>query len=225
MSDAPLDVLYEDNHLLAVNKPAGVVTQGANPDTPSLFHMAARYIKHKYHKPGNVYLGVTSRLDAPTTGVVVLARTSKAAARLAAQFRDRQVAKTYWAVVWGKPTPPEGTWVDYLAPDERHRRVHVVTARHPEAKDARLTYRVLLELGERTLVEVQLHTGRKHQIRVQFSQRGFPIVGDIKYGAPRGFKPGIALHARRVEMDHPVRKERLEFTAPLPKSWKVFGLE
>ncbi len=224
MTAEPLDVLYEDNHLLAVNKPAGVVTQGANPDVPSLFHMAAQYIKLKYQKPGNVFLGVTSRLDAPTTGVVILARTSKAAARLSEQFRERKVDKTYWAVVGGKMSPSAGTLVDYLAPDERHRSVSVVSPQHPEAKEARLSYRVLKELGNKTLLEVQLLTGRKHQIRVQLAERGFPIWGDIKYGAPKGFSPGIALHARGVQITHPTRQEPLRITAPLPSSWKIFGL-
>ena len=224
MNTSSLHVLYEDNHLLVVNKPAGVVTQGANPETPSLFHMAAQYIKHKYNKPGNVYLGITSRLDAPTTGVVAIARTSKAAGRLMIQFRDREVEKTYWAVVAGRLAPSSGEWTDYLAPDKRHRSVNVARPTDPEATEARLRYRVLEQLADRALVEVQLLTGRKHQIRVQFAHRGHPVWGDIKYGGPGGFTPGIALHARRLKFTHPVRQEPVEVTAPLPRSWQRLGL-
>lgn len=225
MKSQPFQVLYEDNHLLVVNKPAGVVTQGANPDTPSLFHMAAQYIKHKYQKPGNVYLGITSRLDAPTTGVVVIARTSKAAGRLMVQFRDREVEKIYWAAVAGHLAPSSGAWTDYLAPDKRHRSVNIARPGDPGAKEAQLRYRVLEQRAEAALVEVQLLTGRKHQIRVQFAHRGYPICGDIKYGGPRGFAPGIALHARRVKFVHPVRKEVMEIEAPLPGSWRRLGFE
>lgn len=225
MNTSSLHVLYEDNHLLVVNKPAGVVTQGANPDTPSLFRMAAEYIKQKYNKPGNVYLGITSRLDAPTTGVVAIARTSKAAGRLMVQFRDREVEKTYWAVVAGRLKPSTGEWTDYIAPDKRHRSVNIARAADAEAKEARLRYRVLEQLPDRALVEVELLTGRKHQIRAQFAHRGHPIWGDIKYGGPGGFGPGIALHARRLKFTHPVRKEPLVVTAPLPRSWQRLGFK
>ncbi len=225
MKNQPLQVLFEDNHLLVVNKPAGVVTQGATPEAPSLFRMAADYIKHKYQKPGNVYLGITSRLDAPTTGVLVIARTSKAAGRLMVQFRDREVEKIYWAAVAGRLKPATGQWEDLLAPDKRHRSVNIARPGDPDARLAQLQYRVLEQLADRALVEVQLLTGRKHQIRVQFAHRGHPILGDIKYGGPRSFAPGIALHARRIRFVHPVRKEPMEIEAPLPRSWQALGFQ
>jgi 23S rRNA pseudouridine1911/1915/1917 synthase len=219
MTNARLEVLYEDNHLLAVNKPAGLPTMGAAADRPSLIARARQYIKQRYDKPGNVYLGVVSRLDAPVTGVVVLARTSKAAERLTRQFSCGATVKTYWCLVERQPDPPQGGCVDWLLHDDARRRV-VVAARHaPGAKEARLSYRTLAHLRIGTLLEVRLETGRKHQIRVQLAHRGWPILGDRKYGAKRAFSPGIALHSRRLEFDHPVRHAPVVLEAPLPSSW------
>ena len=223
-----LEVLYEDNHLLAVNKPAMLPTMGVAADRPSLLTVAKEYIRHKYAKPGNVYLGIVSRLDAPVTGVVLLARTSKAAGRLTKQFRERTVDKTYWAIVEGRVEPPTGRLVDYLRKDERHRRVHATSRQTPDAQLAELDYRVLGQsdgepsLQERslTLLEVRPRTGRKHQIRVQLSQAAWPIVGDRKYGARRAFPHGIALHARRLGVEHPVSKIQIVLEAPLPASWR-----
>jgi 23S rRNA pseudouridine1911/1915/1917 synthase len=238
-----LDVLFEDNHVLAVNKPAMLPTMGVAEDRPSLLAAAKDYIRRKYHKPGNVYLGIVSRLDAPVTGVVLLARTSKAAGRLAAQFRDRAVEKVYWALVEGDVDPPAGRLTDYLRKDERHRRMHIARPNTVGAQTAELTYRVLGEdketrrQGDRerpvesaslpvavspdvSLLEVRPLTGRKHQIRVQLSQAGIPIVGDRKYGGKRPFPAGIALHARRLVIAHPVSKMQLEIEAPLPASWR-----
>jgi 23S rRNA pseudouridine1911/1915/1917 synthase len=212
-------VLYEDNHLLAVSKPAELPTQGASPGSPSLVWEAKQYIKQKYDKPGNVYLGVVSRLDALVTGVVVFARTSKAAARLSALFREGDVQKTYWALVEGVVSPPSGTCSDWLRHVERNRRVEMCRANDSGAKKADLTYRVLHCVGQCSLVEVELLTGRKHQIRVQLAARGWPIVGDRKYGGRTSFARGIALHARRLAFQHPVRKTPLELEAPLPPSW------
>jgi 23S rRNA pseudouridine1911/1915/1917 synthase len=223
-----LDVLYEDNHLLAVNKPAMLPTMGVAEDRPSLLAVAKEYLRQKYAKPGNVFLGIVSRLDAPVTGVVLLARTSKAAGRLAKQFRDREVQKFYWAIVDGKVEPASGKLTDYLRKDERHRRVHTTSARTPGAQLAELDYRTLgyapgePRLRQRTdvlILEVQPHTGRKHQIRVQLAQAGFPIVGDRKYGSKRQFPAGIALHSRRLVIAHPVSKMQLAIEAPLPDSW------
>lgn len=219
MRSPVLDVLYEDNHLLVLNKPAGLPTMGTPEGTPTLLNVAKEYIKQKYQKPGNVYLGVMSRLDAPVTGVVLLARTSKAAARMTEQFRTHVVQKTYWTLVEGIPSPPSSTYTNWLIQDERHRRMHVVEADHLGAKEARLAYRTLSSDGRTALLEVELETGRKHQIRLQMAHHGHPVVGDRKYGSELKFPSGIALHARRLVVAHPVRGEALVFEAPLPKSW------
>jgi 23S rRNA pseudouridine1911/1915/1917 synthase len=226
-----LDILYEDNHLLAVNKPAMLPTMGVAEDRPSLLAVAKDYIRRKYNKPGNVYLGIVSRLDAPVTGVVLLARTSKAASRLTAQFKQREVEKIYWAVVEGQGMPPSGQLTNFLRKDERHRRMHVTFSQAAGAQSAELAYRSLTNDGSApplranvpgTLLEVRLLTGRKHQIRVQLAHAGFPIVGDRKYGSGRPFPAGIALHARRLVVEHPVRKIPLAIEAPLPPSWQGY---
>ena len=152
-----LEVLYEDNHLLAVLKPAGLATMGVTDDRPSLISQAKAYIKQKYAKPGNVYLGIVSRLDAPVTGVVLMARTSKAAARLSRQFRDRQVEKLYWAIVAEPIDPPSATLTDWLRKDERHRKVHVCGPKMPDAREARLSYRQIAVLPQCVLLEVLMH--------------------------------------------------------------------
>jgi len=223
MSAPSLEVLYEDNHLLALAKPAGLPTMGVAPQRPSLLTLAKDYLKCRYGKPGNVYLGVVSRLDAPVTGVVLFARTSKAARRLTEQFRSGQVQKLYWAVVEGEVRPAQGQCLDWLVHDERHRRVHVVQGGRPGAQEARLNFRRLRTALGLSVLEIELHTGRKHQIRVQLAHRGFPVVGDRKYGSRRAFPAGIALHARRLVVVHPVRYEPVEFIAPLPPSWSSLG--
>jgi 23S rRNA pseudouridine1911/1915/1917 synthase len=245
-----LDILYEDNHLLAVNKPAMLPTMGVADDRPSLLALAKDYIRRKYNKPGNVYLGIVSRLDAPVTGVVLLARTSKAAGRLSKLFRERDVEKIYWAIVEGRIEPREGTLLDFLRKDERHRRMHIAGQSTPGAQRAELTYRTLrpdketrrqgLKEKEPTIdtsclpfslspcpssvsiLEIRPLTGRKHQIRLQLAHAGFPIVGDRKYGSSRAFPAGIALHSRRLVIEHPVSKMQIEIEAPLPASWQRF---
>lgn len=224
MAAAELQVLYEDNHLLAVLKPAMLPTMGAPAGTPSLLSIASSYIRRKYNKTGAVYLGIVSRLDTPVTGVVLIARTSKAAARLTEAYASREVEKQYWAVVEGDIDPPADTCEDWLRKDERHRLVHVTNRDAKGAQLARLSYRRLKPLAGASLVEVELETGRKHQIRVQLSTRGFPILGDVKYGARRTFAAGIALHSRRLAIVHPVRGTRLEIIAPLPPSWRKLGI-
>jgi 23S rRNA pseudouridine1911/1915/1917 synthase len=216
-------VLYEDNHLLVVDKPAGMVTQGALPGEPSAVEWSRQYLKEKYHKPGNVFIGVVSRLDRDVSGVLILARTSKGAARLNDAFRSRTVEKTYWAVVEGKLAGPL-TCVDHLAEDTGFKKMAVVGADDPAGLEARLTARPLRSVQAGTLVEVALETGRKHQIRVQLASRGLPIVGDRKYGARRKFEHGIALHARRLTCPHPTRDETLTFEAPVPKGWIDLGV-
>ncbi|HEX3870152.1 MAG TPA: RluA family pseudouridine synthase [Pirellulales bacterium] len=220
----PLDVLYEDNHLLAVNKPAGLPTMGVADDVPSLLTIAKQYVKVRYQKPGNVYLGAMSRLDAPVTGIVLLARTSKAAARLTEQFRTRTVDKLYWAIVTG-PIPDSAELVDFLAKDERHRRMHVVEKTRQGAQEARLSFRRIERLPAGSLLEVRLETGRKHQIRLQLSSRGWPVLGDRKYGGTVAFTPGIALHARQLRFEHPTRDEEITLVAPLPPSWRRFDIQ
>ena len=220
-----MQILYEDNHLLVVNKPAMLPTMGVQEGKPNLLEDAKRYIKEKYDKPGNVYLGVVSRLDAPVTGAMTIARTSKAASRLTNAFRDGQVRKCYWAVVDGDP-PAEGQCVDLMRKDERRRKMHVTRNAGPDAKEARLQFRRIQTLpGERALLEVQLETGRKHQIRVQLAARGWPIVGDRKYGSGSTFPKGIALHSRTLQFEHPVRHEPLSFVADLPDSWSGLGID
>jgi 23S rRNA pseudouridine1911/1915/1917 synthase len=224
MCKIKLHILYEDNHLLAIAKPAGIATMGVSAAQQSLFYLAKDYIKHRYNKPGNVYLGVVSRLDAPASGVVLFARTSKAAARLTGQFRDCSVEKTYLAIVERKLAPAEGGFADFLAKDEANRRMRIVGVGLPGAKQALLTYRKLSEIRGQTLVEIVLNTGRKHQIRLQFAHHGHPLLGDRKYGSKLSFPLGIALHARRLAVAHPVQDKRLVFEAPLPKSWRDWGI-
>jgi 23S rRNA pseudouridine1911/1915/1917 synthase len=217
-----LEILHEDNHLLVVNKPAGLPTQGVAEGEPSVVTAAKDYLKKKYAKPGNVYLGVVSRLDAAATGVLVLARTSKAAARLSEQFREGRAEKTYWALIERAPDPPAGELSHWLLKDERHRRMTVVPPRTRSAQHARLSYNTLRVVPGGALVEVRLDTGRKHQIRLQLATAFAPILGDRKYGGQQPFAEGaIALHAARLAVEHPTTHERLEFAAPVPSYWKI----
>lgn len=218
-----LEVIYEDNHLLVVNKPADLATMGVVEGAASVVTVAKQYLKQKYNKPGNVFVGVVSRLDAGVSGVLVLARTSKAAARLSDQFREANAEKVYWAALETAPTPPEQTLVDWVWKDEKLRRMTVVRPHAPQAQKAILSYRVVRSSPKATLVEVQLETGRKHQIRLQLSSIGSPILGDRKYGSRRPFPIGIALHARTLAIVHPTTGKRMEFRAPLPPSWRQLG--
>jgi 23S rRNA pseudouridine1911/1915/1917 synthase len=222
-----LSVLYEDNHCLAVNKPAALLTQGVPEGLPTLEALARAYLKEKYHKTGRVYLGIPHRLDRPVSGVVLFARSSKAAQRLAEQFRQRQVTKLYWAIVEGLVDPPNGIWEDWLlkVPDEA--RTEIATAGTPGARLASLEYRVLERMYDRTLVEFQPRTGRSHQIRIQAASRGWPVLGDSLYGAKKPFGPAadlprdrvIALHANQLTFLHPIRYEPLTVSAPVPDFW------
>lgn len=216
-------VLYEDNHLLALNKPAGLITQGAAADKPSLFTLAKLYLKQQYRKPGNVYLGTVSRLDAAVSGVVLFARTSKAAGRLSEQFRLRTAEKIYWALVSGNPRPSEDC-IDWLVRDDRLARTLVADSASESAREARLSYRRVRRAGRGWLLEVNLGTGRKHQIRAQLAARGLPILGDRKYSSRESFAHGIALHARRLTVTHPTRGTPLTITAPLPDMWVDVGV-
>jgi 23S rRNA pseudouridine1911/1915/1917 synthase len=217
---APLSILYEDNHLLAINKPAGLATMGAIAARPTAVGLAREYIKRKYCKPGNVYLGVVSRLDAVASGVLLLARTSKAAARLTDQFRRGTVEKVYLALVEGRLEPRAGGWQDYLIKDEAAQRMRVTPFARPGSKIAELHYRRLSANSHVSLVEITLLTGRKHQIRVQFASRGRAILGDTKYGSSASFPQGIALHAYRLTIEHPTKKTPVHFEASLPEYWQ-----
>jgi 23S rRNA pseudouridine1911/1915/1917 synthase len=219
-----LDVLFEDNHCLAVNKPAGLLSQGDASGDPSLVDLATHYLKTRYNKPGNVYVGLLHRLDRPTSGVVLLAKTSKAAGRLSDQFRTGTVSKLYWAIVEGKPREPEGEWVDLLEKDTQQNRTGVVLAESSSSKEARVAFRVLERSGRFTKIELRPATGRSHQLRVQLARRGLPIVGDGKYGATTQLKAldghfRIALHARRLTFTHPTRPEAISVDAPVPADW------
>jgi 23S rRNA pseudouridine1911/1915/1917 synthase len=226
-----LDVLFEDNHCLATAKPAGLLTQGVPPGIPTLEALARAYLKEKYNKPGNVYLGIPHRLDRPVSGVVLFARSSKAAARLAEQFRLRQVTKLYQALVELPPSgelpPDEGVWEDWLLKHAEEARSECVPPGTDGAKLARLRFRRLRAFTGGALLEVLPETGRMHQIRIQASSRGWPILGDQLYGGRQPFGPpaelprdrNIALHALSLTFLHPIRYEPVTVTAPLPETW------
>jgi len=222
MPRPPLEVLYEDNHLLVVNKPAGLATQGVAEGAPSVLTRAKQYLKQKYKKPGNVYVGVVSRLDSTVSGVLVLARTSKAADRLTKQFQSGKVEKVYWALVERAPAPAAGELSHWLLKNDRERRMEVVQPRARGAQHARLTYRQMSEEKLGTLVEVTLHTGRKHQIRLQLATIHCPVVGDRKYGSRRPLAAdAIALHCVRLAIEHPTTKKRIEVKSAPPACWKL----
>jgi 23S rRNA pseudouridine1911/1915/1917 synthase len=212
-----LQILYEDNHIIAVNKRVGDIVQGDKTGDKPLSDVVKEYIKDKYNKPGEVYLGVVHRLDRPTTGIVVFARTSKALTRLNDLFKNRETQKTYWAVVKNKPEPSEGNLVHYLTRNEKSNTSKAHTKEVAESKKASLDYRVIAVLSNYTALEINLHTGRHHQIRAQLAAIGSPIKGDLKYGADRSNPDGgIHLHARRLTFIHPVSKDDIDIIAPAP---------
>jgi 23S rRNA pseudouridine1911/1915/1917 synthase len=221
-----LDVLYEDNHCLAVNKPAGLLTQGVPPGIPTLEMLAKAYLKERYHKSGNVYLGIPHRLDRPVSGAVLFARNTKAAQRLAEQFQKHRVEKVYWALIKGTIRPQEGTWTDFIIKLKEQARAEIVLPGTAGARHAELQYRVLGAVDELSWLEIRPYTGRMHQIRAQFSSRGHPILGDQAYGSDQSFTPAaapreraIALHARSLRFLHPIRYEPITVEAPVPKFW------
>lgn len=220
-----LDVLYEDNHCLAVAKPAGLLVQGDRTGDRALVDLAKSYVRERYDKPGEVYLGAVHRLDRPVSGVVLLARTSKAAARLSAQFRDERVRKVYHAVVESVPVREADELEHFLRKDPRTNHTAVAQADEEGARLARLRYRVVRRLGSGALLEVHPRTGRSHQIRVQLAAVGAVIVGDVRYGSGRPLGHWIALHASELEFEHPTRRERVTLRAAHPEEWeREFGM-
>ncbi len=217
-----LEVLYEDNHLIAIAKPPGLPTMGVGEGDQSAVTLVKDYLKRKYHKPGNVYLGVVSRLDRMVTGVLLFARTSKGASRLSQQFRERSTQKRYRAIVAGDGQLAPGTLTDWMVKDEKKHRM--ITARRggAGAQKAELIIESLQPAKVGWVVDIHLLTGRKHQIRVQLAARRLPIAGDRKYGSKIAFPHGIALHASFLQIVHPITREPLNLEAPLPKYWRKF---
>lgn len=220
-----MKVLYEDNHIIVVNKAAGEIVQGDKTGDESLCDTMKQYLKEKYNKPGNVFIGLPHRLDRPVSGIVVLAKTSKALERLNEMFRTGKVKKIYWAISKEKPLNPEGELRGWILRNESRNKSFVYHKEVKESKEAILNYRTISHSQNYTLIEVELKTGRHHQIRCQLSAMGCPIKGDLKYGAKRSNPDGsISLHARRVEFIHPVSKEVITITAPVPSDrlWQSF---
>lgn len=222
-----MTVVYEDNHIIVVNKTASEIVQADKTGDTPLSESVKLYLKEKYQKPGNVFIGVTHRLDRPVSGLVIFAKTSKALTRLNDMFRTSEVKKTYWAVVKNALKEPEGELVHFLVRNEKQNKSYAYDKEVPNSKKAILDYRLIGRSENYFLLEVDLKTGRHHQIRCQLAKMGCPIKGDLKYGFPRSNPDGsICLHARRVRFVHPVSKELIELEAPLPDGnlWKGFEL-
>ena len=212
-----MTVVYEDNHIIIVNKTASEIVQGDKTGDTPLSETVKQYLKEKYTKPGNVFIGVTHRLDRPVSGLVVFAKTSKALSRLNDMFRRGEVEKTYWAIVKNAPAAEEGTLVHYMIKNEKQNKSYAYDKEVKGSKKAILDYRLIGHSQNYFLLEVNLHTGRHHQIRCQLAKMGCPIKGDLKYGFPRSNPDGsICLHSRRVKFVHPVSKEIIDVTADLP---------
>ena len=222
-----MQILYEDNHIIAVSKTCHEIVQGDKTGDTPLSDIVKVYIKEKYQKPGEVFLGVTHRLDRPTTGVVLFARTSKALTRLNAMFQSHeQIRKTYWAIVQTPPPTSQGRLENYLWRNEKQNKSFVVKPGTKDAKRAVLSYETIAQSDRYTLLEINLETGRHHQIRCQLAAIGCPIKGDLKYGAKRSNPDGgISLHARKIEFIHPVSKMPIEITAPVPEDKLWLTLE
>lgn len=221
-----LSPLYEDNHVIIVSKRAGDIVQSDQTGDTPLSEAVKSYIKEKYEKPGDVFLGIVHRLDRPVSGVVVFARTSKALTRLSEMFRTREVQKTYWAIVVNEPPQTEGTLTHWLTRNHKNNTARAHTHEVPNSKLAVLDYRVIAKSDRYWLLEINLHTGRHHQIRCQLSKIGCSIKGDLKYGAPRSNPDGcISLHARRIQFEHPVSHLPIDITAPVPDDplWKAIS--
>ncbi len=223
----PLDILYEDNHIIAINKTNSDIVQGDQTGDEPLSERVKQYIKEKYNKPGDVYLGVVHRLDRPVSGVVLFARTSKALVRLNKMFQEKGVKKTYWAIVKNLPPEEEAELRHYILKNSEKNRANVFSKQRTGSKEAILHYRLMSRSSNYYLLEVDLQTGRHHQIRAQLAKIGCPIRGDLKYGFPRSNPDGgINLHARRIEFIHPVKEEKIVIVANPPKDeplWREFS--
>lgn len=220
-----MTVLYEDNHIIIVNKTVSEIVQGDKTGDKPLSEIVKEWIKEKYNKPGNVFCGVTHRLDRPVSGIVIFAKTSKALPRLNKMFQDKEIKKTYWAIVKNAPKDSEGTLTNFLVRNEKQNKSYAYDTEKPDSKKAILHYRLIAQSDKYNLLEIDLETGRHHQIRCQLAKMGCVIKGDLKYGADRSNPDGgISLHARKVSFIHPVSKELIEVTAPVPNDnlWKAF---
>lgn len=225
MSSGELQILFEDNHIIVVNKAAGEIVQADKSGDPCMIERVKEYIKRKYNKPGAVFLGLVHRIDRPVSGAVIFARTSKALERMNLMVKERQIVKTYWAVVQERPVEEKGTLVHFLKKNEKQNKSYVYEKEVKESKRAELSYKVIGASKHYTLLEINLMTGRHHQIRAQLAHIGCPIRGDLKYGAARSNDDGsIHLHARKLEFIHPVSKDQLSIIASLPNDnlWKQF---
>lgn len=224
----PTQILYEDNHLIAVNKSAGQIVQGDKTGDICLADMVKQYLREKYHKEGNAFCGVIHRLDRPVSGVILFAKTGKALSRMNNLVRERSIRKSYWAIVSNRPPCLQDTLVNYLVKNEQQNKSYVVPAHTPHALKAELKYNLLSESQHYSLLEIDLLTGRHHQIRVQLSHIGCPIKGDLKYQAHRSNTDGsIGLHARRIQFVHPVKQSLVDLIAPVPHDtlWQFFEKE
>lgn len=220
-----MTVLYEDNHIIIVNKTVSEIVQGDKTGDKPLSEIVKEWLKEKYNKPGNVFCGVTHRLDRPVSGIVVFAKTSKALPRLNKMFQDKEIKKTYWAVVKNKPQESEGTLTNHLIRNEKQNKSYAYDMEKPDSKKAILHYKLIAQSDKYNLLEIDLETGRHHQIRCQLAKMGCVIKGDLKYGADRSNPDGgISLHARKISFTHPVSKELIEIIAPVPSDnlWKAF---
>jgi len=220
-----MTVLYEDNHLIVVNKTCSEIVQGDNTGDTPLSEIVKQWLKEKYNKPGNVFTGVIHRLDRPVSGLVVFAKTSKALERMNAMFRQGEIKKTYWAIVKKLPTQSEGELVHYLVRNGKQNKSYAYDSEKPDSQKAILSYKLIAKSDNYFLLEINLKTGRHHQIRCQLAKIGCPIKGDLKYGFDRSNNDGgISLHSREISFIHPVSKEPITITAPVPddKLWKQF---
>ncbi|KJS07246.1 MAG: pseudouridine synthase [Flavobacteriales bacterium BRH_c54] len=216
-SNVDLDILFEDNHLIIVNKRSGEIVQGDKTGDEPMSEKVKRYIKQKYNKPGDVFIGTPHRIDRPTSGIVIFAKTSKALMRLNKMFQDKEIQKIYWAIVKNPPKNKEGKLIHYLKKNEAKNKSFAQETMFQGAKIAELTYKIIFDFDNYFLLEILPKTGRHHQIRVQLSEMGCPIKGDLKYGFNRSNKDAsISLHARKISFLHPVRKEQMEVVAPVP---------
>ena len=221
-----MEVIYEDNHIIAVSKTCSEIVQGDKTGDTPLSDMLKAWLKEKYAKPGNVFVGVTHRLDRPVSGVVLFAKTSKALSRLNEMFRTGEVKKTYWAIVKNTPPQEEGELIHYLVRNEKQNKSYAYETERPDSKKAILHYKVIARSENYNLLEIDLKTGRHHQIRCQLAKMGCPIKGDLKYGFPRSNPDGgISLHSRSAEFIHPVSKEVVHIVAPAPNDtlWKALS--